>query len=52
MSGLEVGGILTIAQTKERSGLSRKFVIPLLNRMERDGFVKRSGDERTVTGKP
>jgi len=52
LSGLEVGGILTIAQTKERSGLSRKFVIPLLNRMERDGFVKRSGDERTVTGKP
>ena len=52
LSGSEVGGLLTIAQTKERSGLSRKFVIPLLNRMERDGFVKRSGDERIVTGKP
>jgi selenocysteine-specific elongation factor len=52
LSDTEVGGVLTIAQTKERSGLSRKFVIPLLNRMERDGFVKRSGDERIVTGKP
>jgi selenocysteine-specific elongation factor len=52
LADLEVGGILTIARTKERSGLSRKYVIPLLNRMERDGFVKRSGDDRVVTGKP
>jgi selenocysteine-specific elongation factor len=52
LADLEVGGILTIARTKERSGLSRKYVIPLLNRMERDGFVKRSGDERVVTAKP
>jgi len=52
LTDLEVGGILTIAQAKQRSGLSRKFVIPLLNRMERDGFVKRSGDERVVTAKP
>jgi hypothetical protein len=52
LAGLEVGGILTIAQCKERTGLSRKYVIPLLNRMERDGFVKRSGDERVVTAKP
>jgi len=52
LAGLEVGGILTIARTKEQSGLSRKYVIPLLNRMERDGFVKRSGDDRMVSGKP
>ena len=52
LAGLEVGGILTIARTKEQTRLSRKYVIPLLNRMERDGFVKRSGDERVVTGKP
>jgi selenocysteine-specific elongation factor len=52
LADLEAGGILTIARTKERSGLSRKYVIPLLNRMERDGFVKRSGDERVVTAKP
>jgi selenocysteine-specific elongation factor len=49
---LEVGGTLTIARTKERTGLSRKYVIPLLNRMERDGFVKRSGDDRVITKKP
>jgi len=52
LAGLEVGGVLTIARTKEQSGLSRKYVIPLLNRMERDGFVKRSGDDRMVTAKP
>ena len=52
LTDLEVGGILTIARTKEQSGLSRKYVIPLLNRMERDGFVKRSGDDRVVTAKP
>ena len=52
LTDLEVGGILTIARTKERTQLSRKYVIPLLNRMERDGFVKRSGDDRVVTAKP
>jgi selenocysteine-specific elongation factor len=52
LADLEIGGILTIARTKETSGLSRKYVIPLLNRMERDGFVKRSGDDRVVTAKP
>jgi selenocysteine-specific elongation factor len=52
LADLRIGGILTIAQTKERTQLSRKYAIPLLNRMERDGFVKRSGDERVVTAKP
>ncbi|MBN2551328.1 MAG: SelB C-terminal domain-containing protein [Spirochaetales bacterium] len=52
LTGLEVGGTLTIGQAKERTQLSRKYVIPLLNRMESDGFVKRSGDERVVTAKP
>jgi hypothetical protein len=32
--------------------MSRKFVIPRLNRMESGGFVKRSGDDRIVSAKP
>jgi selenocysteine-specific elongation factor len=52
LADIQVGGILTIARTKERTQLSRKYVIPLLNRMEKDGFVKRSGDDRVVTAKP
>jgi len=52
LAHLKVGGTLTIADAKSRTQLSRKFIIPLLNRMERDGFVQRRGDERTVTAKP
>jgi selenocysteine-specific elongation factor len=52
LAGLSVGSTFTIALTKERTGLSRKYVIPLLNRMERDGFVKRSGNDRLVTALP
>ena len=52
LADLELGSILTIGEAKTRTALSRKYIIPLLNRMERDGFVKRSGDERIVTGGP
>jgi selenocysteine-specific elongation factor len=52
LADLELGSTLTISEAKTRTALSRKYIIPLLNRMERDGFVKRSGDERIVTGGP
>jgi selenocysteine-specific elongation factor len=52
LAGKTVGGTLTIAEAKARTQLSRKYVIPLLNRMESDGYVKRSGDERIVAAKP
>ncbi|MBN1837630.1 MAG: selenocysteine-specific translation elongation factor [Spirochaetales bacterium] len=52
LASLELGGILTIAEAKARTELSRKYVIPLLNRMESDGYVKRSGDDRIVAAKP
>ena len=37
---------LSIADAKETVGLSRKYLIPLLNRIERDGLIKRLGDFR------
>jgi selenocysteine-specific elongation factor len=52
LADLESGSTLTIAEAKSRTSLSRKYIIPLLNRMESDGFVKRSGDDRVVTGGP
>ena len=52
LAGLEVGGTLTIAEAKARTQLSRKYVIPLLNRLESDGYVKRSGDDRIVAARP
>jgi len=37
---------ISIADAKETTGLSRKYLIPLLNRIERDGLLKRLGDFR------
>ena len=48
LEGHRVEDQFTIAQAKQRSGLSRKYIIPLLNAMERDGYVKRTGDLRQV----
>lgn len=48
LSGLPAGGRFSVPQAKERSGLSRKYILPLLNKMEDKGYVKRDGDERVV----
>lgn len=45
------GSTIGIQEAKSATNLSRKWVIPLLVRMERDGYLKRSGDTRIVTGK-
>ncbi|HQL44193.1 MAG TPA: selenocysteine-specific translation elongation factor [Spirochaetota bacterium] len=37
---------LTVQQAKEITGLSRKYVIPLLNALEQKKFIKRYGDIR------
>ena len=37
---------ITIHETKDATGLSRKYSIPLLNRIESDGIIKRIGDYR------
>ncbi len=37
---------ITIPEAKEVTSLSRKFIIPLLNRIEGDGLIKRIGDVR------
>ena len=37
---------LSVTDAKEAVGLSRKYLIPLLNRIERDGLIKRLGDFR------
>lgn len=48
LSGRSVGERFTIGEAKEATGLSRKYILPLLNRMERDGWVKRWGDDRVI----
>jgi len=37
---------ISIPEAKDATALSRKFIIPLLNRMEGDGLIKRIGDFR------
>ncbi|MDP2546108.1 SelB C-terminal domain-containing protein [Photobacterium damselae subsp. piscicida] len=37
-----------MGEIKDRTELSRKYSIPLANRMEKDGWVRRDGDERVI----
>ncbi len=48
LSGRKKGERFSIPEAKERTGLSRKYMLPLLNRMEKDGLLKRDGDVRVV----
>ncbi|WEM45292.1 selenocysteine-specific translation elongation factor (plasmid) [Photobacterium sp. DA100] len=42
------GERFAISEARERTGLSRKYMIPLLNRMEADGWIKRVDNDRQV----
>lgn len=44
----QAGDLLSIADVREYTGLARKQLIPLLNRMERDGWLRREGNLRRV----
>jgi selenocysteine-specific elongation factor len=52
LKGKKPGDRIEIGEAKERTGFSRKFVLPFLNRLERDGYVKRSGEFRIVLRNP
>jgi selenocysteine-specific elongation factor len=42
------GDRISMADIKDRSGLSRKYAIPLANRMEIDGWVRRQENDRII----
>ena len=48
MEGVKSGDIITIVYCKDKLGLSRKYTIPILNGMERDGILKRKENDRIV----
>ncbi len=48
LKGRSKGEIFSIPEAKERVSLSRRYMIPLLNKMEERGLVERSGDARVV----
>ncbi|MCW8328679.1 selenocysteine-specific translation elongation factor [Photobacterium sp. SDRW27] len=48
IEGLEVNERFKISDARDRTGLSRKYMIPVLNRMESDGWIKRIENDRQV----
>jgi selenocysteine-specific elongation factor len=48
LRGMAPGESFDIAHAKERTGLSRKYIIPLLNKMEDSGFVEREDNLRRI----
>ncbi|MBD1577983.1 selenocysteine-specific translation elongation factor [Vibrio sp. S11_S32] len=42
------GDRISMGDIKDRSGLSRKYSIPLANRMEKDGWVRRQENDRII----
>ncbi len=47
----KIGEFLTISEIRDKTGLSRRFVISLLNKLEHDGFIERSEDDERVVVK-
>lgn len=48
IEGREVNELFKISDARDRTGLSRKYMIPVLNRMESDGWIKRVENDRQV----
>jgi selenocysteine-specific elongation factor len=41
-------GPATISQLRQALGSSRRIMVPLLERLDRDGFTRRLADKRTI----
>jgi len=52
IEGREVNERFKISDARDRTGLSRKYMIPVLNRMESDGWIKRVDNDRQVLRAP
>lgn len=48
LKGKAIGEEFTIQEAREHLSLSRKYMLPLLNQMEREGYLRRIGDLRRV----
>jgi selenocysteine-specific elongation factor len=48
---LEKNGAITIQQVRDLLGFSRKYIIPLLNKLEEEGIIRRRGEERVLIRK-
>ena len=48
LQGRKIGDLISIADAKAHLPLSRKYMIPILNQMEREKFLMRIGDARRI----
>jgi selenocysteine-specific elongation factor len=48
LEGRAAGGLLALAEAKEATGFSRKWILPFLARVERDGWLRREGETRLI----
>lgn len=48
MANKKTGDLITISEARDRTGLSRKYIIPILNLLEKEKKVKRSENDRIV----
>ncbi len=48
LQNTKTNDIITIASVRDKTGLSRKYVLPILNALEREKLVRREGSERIV----
>ncbi len=48
LQNTKINDIITIASVRDKTGLSRKYVLPILNAFEREKLVRREGSERIV----
>jgi selenocysteine-specific elongation factor len=49
---LEKNGTITIQQVRDLLSFSRKYIIPLLNKLEEEGIIRRRGEERVLIKRP
>ncbi len=47
-SVFKTGARFSIADARDATGLSRKYILPILNLLEKDGKLKRDGNDRLV----
>ena len=48
---LEKNSSITIQQVRDLSGFSRKYILPILNKMDEEGITRRRGEERVLVKK-
>ncbi len=48
---LKTHGKISIQQVRELCGLSRKYILPILNRLDEEGITRRHGDERVFVSR-